>query len=151
MYGNLMKLLKEMCMSNFKLLSQFSAVKKFLNRNMPATVLRILIITVLLVPGFIKPSPAMDYLVGVKGGYFVWDPYLARVGHPQFKDMKKGSGVLYGPVVSVLFSDLSFSISGLFGTQSADWTSVDFIRTNSTNYTTEKFTMAVDRMDLDSP
>ncbi len=129
----------------------FTALKKFMIVKGAGTGLKILIIASLMVPVFIKPSPAMDYLVGAKGGYFVWDPYLTRLGHPQFKDMKKGSGVLYGPVVSVLFSsDLSLSVSGLFGTQLADWTSKDFIRGNSTSYTTAKFTTAADRMDVDS-
>jgi len=89
----------------------FSAVSNFIHGKMSGTALRILMISVLMVPCFIKSSPAMDYLIGLKGGYFVWDPYLTRVGHPQFEEMENGSGVLYGPVCSLLFSpDISFSV-----------------------------------------
>lgn len=97
-------------------------------------------------------ASAMDYLVGLKSGYFVWDPYLKRAGNPMFESMENGTGVLYGPVLGVLFTpDFSFSISGLFGKQSADWISEDYTFDEwPDQYYTGSFTVEIDRIDIDS-
>jgi len=116
------------------------------------TCFRIFLIAVFFIPCFVKPVPAMDFLIGVKGGYFVWDPYLTRVGSPQFDSMENGAGELYGPVFSVLFtSDLSLSVSGLYGQQSSHWTSEDFKHSSTdTMVETSTFIMEVERIDIDS-
>jgi hypothetical protein len=98
----------------------------------------------------IPSASSMDYLFGVKGGYFVWDPFIKRIGVSQFEQIDTGSGVLYGPVFSILFAaDLSLSVSGLFGTQSAYWTSIDYYE-GSTNPRTGTFSLEMDRIDVDT-
>lgn len=102
--------------------------------------------------GNFTTASATDFLIGVKGGYFVWDPYLKRCGSVQFEQMENGSGELYGPVLSAMFtSDLSISVSGLFGSQSAHWISEDYIQPTETgSYYTGNFSMDVKRTDIDS-
>lgn len=113
----------------------------------------VIVLTFFTLSAVCTPSAsAMDYLVGLKSGYFVWDPYLKRVGNEQFEDMENGTGVLYGPVFSVLFTeDFSFSVSGLFGKQSADWISEDFTYDSDPGTKiTGSFTLDIDRIDIDS-
>jgi hypothetical protein len=102
--------------------------------------------------GTFSTASATDFLVGVKGGYFVWDSYLKRTGSTQFESLEKGDGQLYGPVFSAMFtSDLSLSVSGLFGKQSASWTSEDFRRSETDSaITTGTFSMKINRIDVDS-
>lgn len=102
--------------------------------------------------GNFTTASAMDFLIGAKGGYFVWDEYLKRVDNQQFDAMKNGSGELYGPVFSILFTpDFSFSVSGLFGQQSAQWTSIDYKRSSTDSHlTSSTFAMKVKRIDVDS-
>lgn len=101
--------------------------------------------------GSFSTVSAMDFLVGAKGGYFVWDPFIKRIGVTQFEQIDTGSGVLYGPVFSVLFTpDLSLSVSGLMGTQSTSWTSENFTSDSDSNPRTGTFTLDMDRIDVDS-
>jgi hypothetical protein len=95
-------------------------------------------------------ASSMDYLLGIKGGYFVWDPFIKRIGVSQFEQIDTGNGVLYGPVFSILFApDLSLSVSGLFGTQSAYWTSIDYYE-GVVNPRTGTFSIEMDRIDVDT-
>lgn len=67
-------------------------------------------------------SYGMDFLLGAKAGYFVWEPYFKEMKGGGINDVDKGSGVLYGPVISVLFTpDLTLSVAGLFGKQTTHW------------------------------
>jgi len=64
------------------------------------------------------PSFSMDFLVGARGGYFLWEPWIKDF-NMAFNEMETGRGALYGPVASVILTqDVSLSVSGLFGTQS---------------------------------
>lgn len=102
-----------------------------------------------LISGLTSSASAVDFIAGAKGGYFIWDPYLQRIGSDQFKNMKKGTGVLYGPGFSASFTpDLSLSISGLFGQQSANWLSEDFGETSEPR--TGNYSFVVTRTDIDS-
>lgn len=110
----------------------------------------LLLSAIFLIPVFIKPAPAMDYLIGVKGGYFAWDPFMKRIGNQQFSQIDKGQGALYGPIFSMLFTpDLSLSVSGLFGTETVSWCTVDYYD-GSANPRTTGFSMNMDRIDIDS-
>jgi len=66
----------------------------------------------------LSPVFALDFMVGAKSGYYVWVPYFRDMKGSGIEDIDSGSGVLYGPVVSVLITpDLSLSVAGLFGSQ----------------------------------
>jgi hypothetical protein len=124
-----------------------------LNRN-PFKRIKILCLIILMIFGIISVfagrASAMDYILGAKGGYFIWDPYLKEIGS-NFKDMKNGDGVLYGPVASVMFTqDLSFSLSGLFGKQSTHWMSVNSKEEGSSEPKTSNNSFDIKRYDIDS-
>lgn len=87
-------------------------------------------------------------IVGAKGGYFVWSPFLKDISAPGMKGVKNGTGALAGPVFSLSFTeDLSLSVAGLFGTQDALW---DNDRLNSGNYEHRSYTFHENRYDIDS-
>ncbi|PKL41252.1 MAG: hypothetical protein CVV44_01055 [Spirochaetae bacterium HGW-Spirochaetae-1] len=95
------------------------------------------------------PVFAVDYIVGARAGYFMWDSWLQDVAS-QFNDMGTGSGALYGPVASVLFTDdISLSVSGLFGSQNTHGMSEN-IPQSATENKTLIFTFDTFRMDIDS-
>jgi len=111
-------------------------------------------IVFLLVFGCTLPAFAVDFMLGAKAGYFVWDPYINEIGGGGLEDLEYGSGILYGPVISVSFTpDLTFSVSGLFGTQSAHWYSPDQLTTvgggGQYNISGTYF-VEIDRIDIDS-
>lgn len=68
---------------------------------------------------------SMDFIVGLKAGYFSWLPMYADLGtEGTLADIGWGAGVLYGPIVSLIFTpNVSLSISGLMGKQSSYWSS----------------------------
>ena len=67
---------------------------------------------------------SLDFIIGVKSGYYVWVPYFREWDRSGVEDVDRGSGVLYGPVISVLFTpDISLSTVVLTGKQSTYWTS----------------------------
>lgn len=81
--------------------------------------------TILLIIIFSIPAYAVDFIVGAKGGYFIWKPYFEDIGG-FFEPVDQGTGVLYGPAASIIFTqDISFSFVGLMGTQTTFWT-MDF-------------------------
>ncbi|HOP64281.1 MAG TPA: hypothetical protein PK358_11630 [Spirochaetota bacterium] len=91
---------------------------------------------------------AAEYLIGVRGGYFIWDPWLKDLTS-MFEEMETGSGALYGPVASVLLTeDLSFSLSGLFGTQTGEGIAEDI--PGGGEYQTLKYSFNTFRMDIDA-
>lgn len=98
----------------------------------------------------LSTASAMDFLLGAKAGYFVWDPYLKRSGSPMYASMENGSGQLYGPVFSMLFtSDFSLSLSGLFGEQLANWAEMDYVRGGS-NLLSSTYNVEITRRDVDT-
>jgi hypothetical protein len=68
---------------------------------------------------------SMDYMLGAKAGYFAWQPFYSDMGADgSLSDVDWGTGVLYGPIISLIFTpELSLSVSGLMGRQSTHWKS----------------------------
>lgn len=101
------------------------------------------------------PLMSMDFLIGAKAGYFVWEPFFKDMEGSGLADVETGEGVLYGPVLSVIFTpSLSFSVSGFFGAQNTHWHSSNYLQTweGQTNITEISGTYYADmtRMDIDS-
>lgn len=81
-----------------------------------------LILISLLVVSYAVPVMAVDFMIGAKAGYYLWEPFLKEVGGSGFSDIDKGKGMLYGPVASVIFTqDMSLSVAALTGEQSTHW------------------------------
>ena len=73
---------------------------------------------------FVISAPAftMNFIVGAKSGYYVWEPYIKDIGASGFAQIDQGAGMLYGPVISAMFTgDLSLSLAVLTGEQSTQW------------------------------
>jgi len=120
----------------------------FKNNSILAKVMVIVLITITFTAVSIQSVSAAEYLVGVRGGYFIWDPWLKDLA-PLFEEMETGSGALYGPVASVLLTeDLSMSFSGLFGSQTGEGITEDI--PDSADYQTLKYSFNIFRMDLDA-
>ncbi len=84
----------------------------------------LMFIVSLLILGCAAPSFAMDVIVGAKAGYYIWRPFYNDLGASGMSDIDYGTGVLAGPVVSLLLSpDVTFSLAGLAGRQSTHWQS----------------------------
>ncbi|TAL39780.1 MAG: hypothetical protein EPN93_00615 [Spirochaetes bacterium] len=108
------------------------------------------IVAILLATGAFSSLYALDLILGARGGYFLWDPLIKDIGPEQFNDMGMGDGAMYGPLASLLFTpELSFSLSGLYGSQKAEDTSYDKPHDPGTARTT-KFTFTTKRIDIDS-
>jgi hypothetical protein len=96
---------------------------------------------------------ALDAILGVKSGYFVWRPYFVDMEGSGIEDVDEGTGFLYGPVVSLGLTDkLSFSFVGLYGKQSTYW---DMNNTKMELGTTDAIATGtvwaeMTRLDLDS-
>jgi hypothetical protein len=88
-----------------------------------------LTIVLLMACSVLSPASAVDFIVGAKTGYYVWVPYFTDMKGGGLEDIDQGSGVLYGPVFSILITpDISFSLAGLTGTQSTNWSSNNEIK-----------------------
>lgn len=84
----------------------------------------LLVLCLLLVACLASPSFATDVIVGAKAGYYAWRPFYKELGASGMDDIDYGTGMLAGPVVSLLLSpDLTFSLAGLAGRQSTHWQS----------------------------
>jgi len=104
-------------------------------------------ITIFMLPAL---SMGAEYMAGIRTGYFAYQPFLKDIGASGMSDIKWGTGVLYGPIFSVMFTDdLSLSVSALMGKQSTHWQSKFSYFDNNTrivgNYYFEVF-----RADVDS-
>ena len=85
----------------------------------------IIIIVLLIALSFTADTKAMEYMAGAKTGYYAWQPFLKDAGGSGMSDIEWGTGMLYGPIVSLIFSpDISFSVAGLIGKQSTHWQSM---------------------------
>lgn len=95
---------------------------------------------------------AMDFMVGAKAGYFAWLPMYADMGtEGTLADVDWGTGVLYGPIISLIFTpELSLSISGLMGTQSTYWSSRFSPMPSQSVNVTGNYNFNVFRADFDS-
>lgn len=98
------------------------------------------------------PSLSMgaEYMAGIRTGYFAWQPFLKDIGASGMSDMKWGTGVLYGPIFSIMFTDdLSISVSALMGKQSTHWQS-KFSYFDSNTRVTGNYHFEGFRADVDS-
>jgi len=122
-------------------------VKK-LRRTIMKKIFAVLFFIFAITAGSFTTASAAEYLIGVRGGYFIWDPYLKDLTS-MFENMDTGSGALYGPVASVILTDdLSISISGLFGSQVGEGKTEGI--PNGSEYQDLKFSFNTLRIDIDS-
>ena len=111
--------------------------------------MRKLILFVLIFVIFSSPLHALDFIAGAKAGYFTWRPYFKDIDTEFFQTIEKGDGVLYGPVLSLLFTkDISFSMAGLYGIQSANWSYRD--HWDGANYLSGVYFINSTRVDFDT-
>ncbi|TAL39841.1 MAG: hypothetical protein EPN93_00445 [Spirochaetes bacterium] len=114
----------------------------------------IFIITLALLCALASPVFAMDYIIGAKGGYFTWVPYVKEIKGSGMSAIDKGDGVLYGPVLSLMpTQDISISVAALFGKQSTYWYSPTSIIDNGPGnqaYSSGTYYMTANRIDIDS-
>ncbi len=94
---------------------------------------------------------AMEFMLGAKAGYYAWQPFYSEIDASGFSDIGWGDGVLYGPIVSFIFTpEISLSVAGLLGKQSTHWQSVFSDLSGSTNEITGNYSFDVFRADIDS-
>ncbi|NMB65192.1 MAG: porin family protein [Spirochaetes bacterium] len=106
-----------------------------------------IVCTILTLPAL---SQGAEYMAGVRTGYFAWQPYLKEIDASGMSDIKWGTGVLYGPIFSIMFTDdLSISVSALFGKQSTHWQS-EFSYFDSSTRITGNYYFEGFRADVDS-
>jgi len=99
---------------------------------------------------FTADSKAMEYMAGAKGGYYAWQPFLKDIGASGMSDIEWGTGALYGPIVSLIFTpNISFSVAGLMGEQSTHWQST-FSDFNNDTKVTGTYYFEAFRADIDS-
>jgi hypothetical protein len=100
------------------------------------------------------PCFAVDFIVGAKAGYFVWEPYIKEIPASGFNEIDKGTGILYGPVLSILFTpDITLSAAALTGTQSTYWSARRSTFTGeggSVQYLDADYSVESKRTDVDS-
>lgn len=85
--------------------------------------MRRFLLSFLVITVFIISSPIhAQTLIGIKGGYFGWRPFMKDWGAGMFERIGIGYGFLGGPVIGIPLSDtVSISLTGLFGQQSFHW------------------------------
>jgi hypothetical protein len=108
------------------------------------------IFSLFLLAVFSAPAGAVEFVAGAKGGYFLWKPYFEDIGG-FFEGIDRGNGVLYGPAVSVIFTeDISLSVVGFTGLQTTFW-SMDFKEEGSPDdVRAATYTWESDRYDIDA-
>jgi len=108
------------------------------------------IITLLLVILYSVPAFAVDIMLGAKSGYYTWRPFYKDFDATFFSGVKNGSGVLYGPVASIIFHpDISLSGVALFGKQISNW-HIGNEEGDFGDYIGGNYTMKAERTDIDS-
>ncbi len=121
---------------------------------MEETMRRFITITIVLFFCFSSvPLFAVDFIFGAKAGYYVWVPFFKEMDGSGIEEISRGAGVLYGPVLSVLFTkNLSVSVAALTGRQSTYWSNENTEKTwggyDITSLGT--FYAYMDRTDIDS-
>lgn len=114
---------------------------------------KIVLLVIILMTIFSSHLFAMDYIVGAKAGYFVWQPYFQEMKGSGIEEVKDGNGMLYGPVASIIFTpDISFSAVFLTGKQTTQWHDEDKHKTWAGNkiISTGNFYTDILRYDFDS-
>ena len=98
------------------------------------------------------PLMAADYIVGAKGGYFVWRPFLRDIPGPGgFSTLESGTGALAGPIFGIAFTDdITLSVSGLFGQQTAQWSMGNMYNEKEGKYESTTSYMQEQRYDIDT-
>ena len=97
------------------------------------------------------PLMAADYIIGAKGGYFVWKPFLRDIPGNEFSTLESGTGALAGPVLGIAFTgDITLSVSGLFGEQTAQWSVGNSYVAEDDDYQSLTCYMQEQRYDIDT-
>lgn len=100
---------------------------------------------------FAAPVFATDYIIGAKGGYYVWRPFLRDIPGNEFSTLESGTGALAGPILGISFTDdITFSVSGLFGEQTAQWSMGNTFNENDGKYESTTSYMREQRYDIDT-
>ena len=112
---------------------------------------RLLSIIVIAFVTLATPVFALDFIVGAKGGYYVWDPFFKELKAPVLADIDRGEGFLVGPVVSALFTpDISLSIALLTGKQSTHWYSPNQYQPERGVWMSGTYYVNMNRTDIDT-
>jgi len=100
----------------------------------------------------LTPAFSLDFIVGARGGYYVWKPYLQEMEGSGIEEIGDGTGVLYGPAISVIFNEaFTFSSTVLFGRQSTYWSNDDLEKEwGGTKISNGTFFAETNRIDVDS-
>jgi len=97
------------------------------------------------------PLMAADYIIGAKGGYFVWRPFLRDIPGSDFSTLESGTGALAGPIFGIAFTDdITLSVSGLFGQQTAQWSMGNTFNEKEGKYESTTSYMQEQRYDIDT-
>ncbi len=97
------------------------------------------------------PAFSLDFIAGVKSGYYAWEPYLKDINANSFNKIDRGKGMLVGPVASFLFTEsLSVSLAALYGTQSTHWSTRDSYSAEDNKYFTGAGYFEARRLDVDA-
>jgi hypothetical protein len=97
------------------------------------------------------PLMGADYIIGAKGGYFVWRPFLCDIPGGGFSTLESGTGALAGPVLGIAFTeDITLSVSGLFGQQTAQWNMGNTFNEKYGEYESTTSYMQEQRYDIDT-
>jgi hypothetical protein len=100
---------------------------------------------------FTGPLFAADYIIGAKGGYYVWRPFLRDIPGTEFSTLESGTGALAGPVLGIVFTDdITLSVSGLFGEQTAQWSVDNTYNAEKNSYESLTCYMQEQRYDIDT-
>jgi hypothetical protein len=96
------------------------------------------------------PAFSLDFIAGVKAGYYVWEPYLKDIDANNFDEIDKGEGFLTGPVVSILITEnLSLSLTALYGKQTTHCSTLNDYQADIDRYITGVSSFESRRLDLD--
>jgi len=101
----------------------------------------------------VVPASAMDFILGARAGYFVWQPYFKDMKGSGVEELDTGSGILYGPALSVILTEnVTFSAVALFGKQSTYWDNENTTKPFGPNtiVSTGNFYGEIDRIDIDT-
>ena len=97
------------------------------------------------------PLIGADYIIGAKGGYFVWRPFLCDIPGNEFSTLESGTGALAGPILGIAFTDdITLSVSGLFGQQTAQWSMGNTFNEEEGKYESTTSYMQEQRYDIDT-
>ncbi|HQO00959.1 MAG TPA: hypothetical protein PLI62_01735 [Spirochaetota bacterium] len=109
------------------------------------------VFSVIMALSIVAPASAMDYIIGAKGGYYVWKPFIRDIPGNEFSTLESGTGALAGPILGISFTnDITLSLSGLFGQQTAQWNVNNAYRAEDNDYQSLTCYMQEQRYDIDT-